>query len=458
MILLVRPKPDPESLGLQSFMVCEPLELEYVATALERKGYPVSLVDMIFETRNLQAILDTVKPKWVAFTSYITHVQVVKDYAAIVKAWNSQCHTVVGGIHAEVCPDDFSCPEIDFILHAHAIPSFLALLETPEQDRKTLIPGIWNGPEKTYPQNHWIPNFFPNREITRPYRKRYNYIFHNQCALIKTSLGCAYHCDFCFCTEIARHQLSERPLDDVIAELQTIQETNIFIVDDNFLFRKQRVLDFCSKLKQANIHKKFILFGRADFVAQQPEVLHLFKAHGLEAVFMGLESFRAEELNDMQKKIDVQTNIDAVETLRTLDIECHAGIIVSPDWIQDDFSHLIQWLKRLHKPYVNIQPLTPMPGTSLFFRLQAQGFAIPRSEYAKWDMTHLVIAPTHLSPSQFLWQIMRTYYATTTSLASHIRILRRYGMQVYLRTLWGSLHLSMQYLRMWNRARSQEHE
>lgn len=166
-------------------------------------------------------------------------------------------------------------------------------------------------------------------------------------------------------------------------------------------------------------------------MAQQPDVLKIFKSHGLEAVFMGLESFRAEELSDMQKKVDVQTNVEAVETLKRLDIECHAGIIASPDWDREDFSHLIQWLNRLHKPYVNIQPLTPMPGTSLFFRLQAQGFAIPRTEYAKWDMTHLVIAPTRLKPSQFLWQIMRTYYATT-SLASHIRILNRYGLVLFV--------------------------
>ena len=33
-VLLIRPRPDSQSIGLQSFMICEPLELEYAAVEL----------------------------------------------------------------------------------------------------------------------------------------------------------------------------------------------------------------------------------------------------------------------------------------------------------------------------------------------------------------------------------------------------------------------------------------
>ena len=47
-ILLVRPDP-MKIIGLQSIMVCEPLELEYLAAVVQDK-HQVQIVDMILES------------------------------------------------------------------------------------------------------------------------------------------------------------------------------------------------------------------------------------------------------------------------------------------------------------------------------------------------------------------------------------------------------------------------
>jgi len=450
MILLVRPRPHPLSVGLQSFMICEPLELEYLSAALEQEGHECVIVDMILEHRSFIDILHQYRPSAVAFSAYITHVGVVKEYAQQVKDWNSQVMIFVGGIHAEVVPTDFENPNIDCIVHAHGLRSLVEALHVPGMTADYLrqnIAGIWNGQQKEYPRNPVLPGVFPDRSKTKIYRQHYDYIFHSRCALLKTSLGCAFACDFCFCTEIARHRLVERDLAEVIAEIQTIEESNIFIVDDNFLFRRERVLEFCERLDQAGIHKKFLVFGRADFVAANEDVIERFRHSGLQAVFMGLESFRDEELHDMKKRIDVQTNVDAVRILNRLQIECHCGIIVSPHWKTQDFDHLARWLISLGRPFVNIQPLTPMPGTPAFTRLQ-NTIDTPRQQYELWDMTHLVIAPTQMSRRRFNWNIMKTYFRTTASLSNHLHIWKRYGTRVYFRTSKGSLHLTWQYFKM----------
>jgi radical SAM superfamily enzyme YgiQ (UPF0313 family) len=457
-ILLVRPRPHPDSVGLQSFMICEPLELEYLSTALEATGEQVEIADMILEERSLEQLLAELRPTWVGFTSYITHVDVVKEYARRVKAAMPHCVTAVGGVHAEVVPTDFLDPALDLIFHAHGLSGFVECVQRwathPGADpceflaelRRT-VAGLWDGPAKLYPEAPELPGCLPDRSKTARYRSRYDYIFHSRCALLRTSLGCAFGCDFCFCTEVARHRLLERPLSEVVAEIQGIAEQNIFIVDDNFLFRPERVLEFCRLLDEAGVRKHFLVFGRADFVATQESVLRRFQASGLQAVFMGLESFRQEELQDMRKRIDVETNVQAVELLGRLGLECHCGIIVSPDWVPQDFDHLARWLISLGRPFVNIQPLTPMPGTPLYARLE-HACVIPREKHAQWDMTHLVLPPTRMSPRRFQWQILRTYSRTTTSLANHLHILRRYGASVYWRTLRGSLHLTGQYLKM----------
>ena len=52
-ILLIRPDTPKESINLQSFMICEPLELEYVAASLIQNGHEVDLVDMLLENEYL---------------------------------------------------------------------------------------------------------------------------------------------------------------------------------------------------------------------------------------------------------------------------------------------------------------------------------------------------------------------------------------------------------------------
>ena len=56
-ILLVRPNTPKDSINLQSFMICEPLELEYVASALLNENHHVDLVDMLLEKKPLNYFL-----------------------------------------------------------------------------------------------------------------------------------------------------------------------------------------------------------------------------------------------------------------------------------------------------------------------------------------------------------------------------------------------------------------
>ena len=48
-VLLVRPRPDKETIGLQNVMICEPLELEYIGAYIQPLGHNVTIVDMILE-------------------------------------------------------------------------------------------------------------------------------------------------------------------------------------------------------------------------------------------------------------------------------------------------------------------------------------------------------------------------------------------------------------------------
>jgi len=265
-VMLVRPKPHKNSLGLTDLMTCEPLELEYLASLCKNLGHDVILEDMILEKKSLDKLVKKENPKVVMFTSYITHVNVIKGYSDIVKKINKDIVTVVGGVHSEVLPNDFKYKNIDYILGKNGMQNAEILLKALEKNKKPKFKS--NKIDKSYK----LP--MPDRHITDRYRKKYDYAYHVPCALLKTSYGCPYNCKFCFCVEITNHSYYVRELQIVIEELKKIQEPNVFIVDDNFLVSRDRIKVFCELLDENDIKKNFIIFGRADFIVKNPGALN----------------------------------------------------------------------------------------------------------------------------------------------------------------------------------------
>ena len=443
-ILLVRPRPDSRSINLQSFMICEPLELEYAAAYLQSLGHTVTLVDMIMEKKDLPYFLGQKSYDMVCFTAYINHVQVVKKYAAIVKKYLPQAVTAVGGVHAEVVPEDFADSSIDYILRANGMETLGEIARGLSKTDCLALPGVYQV-NKPKPRATHLERLFPDREITAGYRASYNYMYHDKCATIKTSYGCGYSCNFCFCTQICEYAV--RDLDAVMDELMMIEEENVFIVDDNFLTDTKRIRQFCEKLDERHISKKYIAFGRADFIVENPEIITMLAGHGFEAFFVGLESFKADDLNDLNKKTSVEQNIDAVRILERAGIQCYSGLIVSEDWRKSDFDALIRHLNSFEHPMVNIQPLTPMPGTPLYSDYPGD-ITLPRTLSERWDMAHLAFRPLYLSPRAYYYHILRAYYKTSASAKQRRYIKEQYGKAVYRRVRKGAVKITWQYIRL----------
>ena len=261
-VLLIRPRPDKETIGLQHVMICEPLELEYICSNIERKDVDITIVDMILEKEPLEHFIEEYEPEVVGMSGYISHVNIIKNYARRIKAVKPDCKLVVGGVHAEVLPEDFLDENVDFIVEANGLKAFNDILNDIEGCNH-------DGVHREGKVNLKETNFeykFPDRSKVSRYRSRYYYMFHNPCALIKTSFGCPYNCNFCFCRKITDGRYFARSMDSVIEELKEIPEEEIYIVDDDFLFDRERLLKFCEKLKSNNLNKKFLVYGRADFI------------------------------------------------------------------------------------------------------------------------------------------------------------------------------------------------
>lgn len=446
-VLLIRPNPPKETIGLQHVMICEPLELEYLVSNLapDLKGkFDLKIIDMILEKKSYRDILMDEEPNFIVFTGYITHVGLIKELCKDAKAINPSILTGVGGVHAEVVPHDFESAYIDFIYHRNGIDGFNISLRGLTWGKS--IDEIKNDMTMSGPKKTSFAYNFPDRQAVDRYRKDYYYMFHNPCALIKTSFGCPFNCSFCFCKEITDGKYFTRDVEDVLDELEGIDEEEIYIVDDDFLFNIDRINRFISLIKERNIEKQYLIYGRADFIANNEDLLKEFKKVGLQAVIVGIESVRSEDLKSYNKGTTKEINERCIKILKKLDIELYATLIIPMDFSKKDFKDLTGWLRDLDVRFVNLQPLTPLPGTDIF-EDYIPHLIVEREDYSKWDMAHIVLEPEHMSIRAFYGQLLMAYYSVIMRPKHILALIRKYGIKANLKMLVGSSYVSRQYLK-----------
>ena len=450
-------------------MICEPLELEYLVGNIDKTKASVKIIDMILEKKPIEFFINKYKPHIVGMTAYITHVGAVKEMARKIKCLSNKTITVVGGVHAEVVPEDFTSKYIDYIICSNPVETFNKIIDrvragvdTKDID-ETYIKSNEHQPrlasccrgtkeiEGTYVKGkkHIRTSSYnilpPNRSSVKKYRKKYYYMFHNPCALIKTSLGCPYTCSFCFCKEITGGKYFARKIDEVMEELESIKEREVYIVDDDFLFNEDRLNLFCDELERRNIHKRFLVYGRADFIASHEKVIGRLSRHGLSAVIVGVESVREKDLKDFNKRSSLENNEKAIRILQKYGIELYATMILQPDFTKQDFRQIEDYIIGLNVSFVNLQPLTPLPGTEIYDDYKDK-ILVSRKDYAMWDLAHIVLKPKYMSIRQYYYQIIKTYARIVLRPDNIIKMLKKYGIKEVAKMWWGSQFVSLQYI------------
>jgi radical SAM superfamily enzyme YgiQ (UPF0313 family) len=423
-------------------MIVEPLELEVLAALIKDPDEPV-IADLIIDGRPLEWFLRSHRPAMVCVTGYITNVPAMIDVCTRSKAYDPSIITVVGGVHCEVCPGDFDHPAVDYRVVRNPVLAFPALIAHVRGD--VLPAGVL--PRGAAADGNLPPFDFtfvpPRRDLTKEHRGRYFYIFHDKVALLKTAFGCPHTCSFCFCTEITGHHYVERPIDDVMDELEGIAENEIYIVDDDFLVSRARVVSFLDGLEARRIRKHYLLYGRADFIARNPDLVGRFAGLGLRTVIIGVESFAQDELASYDKRITVEENRRALEILKKRRVDTYVTLIIPPHWTAEDFSRCGDELIRSGVLYVNLQPYTPLPGTGSSVR--DEDLLIGRGDFEKWDLAHVTVRPLHMSAREFYRQIILLYRRILLRPYALVRHAVRYPPRMWLKMIAGTRAVWRQY-------------
>jgi len=409
-ILLIQPPKSPRTIGGEDVFIYEPLALEYLAAGLIH-DHDVRILDLRLEN-GIQKTLAEFHPEVVGITAYTVHVNVVKALFRMVKAWNAQVLTVVGGHHATIRPEDFASPHIDVTVMGEGVFIFREIVRRFERaESLDDIPGtvVRKGAaiHRTEPSPDVdLDSFpFPARNLTEKYRAHYYSEWMKPLASIRTSKGCPYRCHFCAEWKIAGGRYYKREPERIVEELAQIAEPYVFFADDESLIDAQRMGLLAGLIKQAGIGKKYFLYGRSDTIARNRALLERWKEIGLERVFVGVEFVRDDDLRFVRKNSTANDNTEAIRILQNLNIQIYASFIVRPEFSRKDFAACMAYCRQMKLSYATFSVLTPLPGTDLYDATR-DSLLTQNPDYC--DFIHTLL-PTALPLEEFYAELSRLY-------------------------------------------------
>ena len=200
-------------------------------------------------------------------------------------------------------------------------------------------------------------------------------------------------------------------------------------------------------MRERGVRKKILCYARSDFLAENEDVVEEWAGLGLSAVLIGLEAATDTELDDMHKQNSVDNNRRAVEVLRRHGVDTYGSLIPDPDYTREDWERLWRFIDETGLYYLNISPLTPLPGTALWDGYRDQ-VVVPRKAHGLWDLSHAVL-PTRMPLKAFYRELRRVYTRAILNVRRADRLTLRTRPPVwsraYLRIWWGAIRIYLQF-------------
>lgn len=284
-------------------------------------------------------------------------------------------------------------------------------------------------------------------------------------ASVQFSRGCPYHCEFCDIIVMFGRKPRTKSPDQIGRELDRLRMLgvrDVFFVDDNLIGHKERakgLLRYLADYQQRTAST--FNFGTEVSInlAQDDELLSLFRAARFSWVFIGIETPDKTSLRETGKTQN--TRVDLLESVRriyTAGIEIFGGFIIGFDNdTVDIFERQRRFITAAGVQVAMVGLLTALPRTPLYQRLRRVGRLRPHANLADNTQAGTNLVPlrmqyeTMVRRYEQLWRDLVTDHSIARRIRSKARWLRRPAyrgqyswferVQILARLLWRGLLL-----------------
>jgi radical SAM superfamily enzyme YgiQ (UPF0313 family) len=356
-----------------------------VVAALTPREHPVRIVDENVEPLDFDADCDVVG---------ITFMTALAPRAYEIAAEFRRRGRVVvaGGYHTTLCPED-AAPHFDALVLGDAEGAWERLLADVRQGRlqKVYRPEAGRGPGLSgAPEGLLTP--VPRRELLAGTARYYATI-----NAVQAGRGCRHNCRYCSVTVFHGRKYRYRPVADVMAELRTLPRNFIF-VDDNIIAEREYALELFRAM--VPLRKRWVS-QCSILIADDAELLQAARAAGCCGLFLGIETSSEANLAAMGKQFNrAGSYAERLRQIRRAGIGVVAGMIAGMDGDgREAFARTLRFLQETRIDAVQLNILTPLPGTPLYADMESAGRITDRN-WSHYDYRHVVFRPARMTAEE----------------------------------------------------------
>jgi radical SAM superfamily enzyme YgiQ (UPF0313 family) len=367
----------------------------YIAAVLERDGFEVSVIDLnvlrLPLDQEKETLIRSIEDADVVGTGgMITLFETVSRITEIIKKHRPDLPVIVGGPMTSHFQDlILKNSGIDLLVMGEGETTVSAAVDAlTGKGNISGLPGIAylsgrdlvitppaerirNLDSLPLPAYHLFPfeSYIRNRGVPRT-------------TDIIGSRGCPFKCSFCH--RNFGNEVTFRSVDSVIEEIRFLKYfyriEHIHLEDELFVQRNSYISEFSEKIKQLEI--SWSACARANTITR--DILKKMKSAGCNRLMVGLESFSAEMLKEMNKHNTPEQNHEACRLMREEGIRISPGLIIGmPGETAETVRQTVEGCIR-HKILMNEWSYafaTPYPGTALYAYVREKGIVTDDLEY-----------------------------------------------------------------------------
>ncbi len=365
------------------------LSLAMVA-ALTPKDIDVSIIDENIDNVDFEADVDMV-----GISVMTAHAP--RAYEISRKFRERGVKVVLGGIHPTAVPDEA-------MQHADTVVAGEA-------------EGVWQDVIEDFKRGSLKKLYRSGKpasliDLPHPRRDLLNIKAYNIGNTVQTTRGCPFSCEFCSVTDFFGRGYRQRPVDEVIKEVELINAKFVAFVDDNIAGNPKYAKELFRRLTPL---KKDWGSQASLTMTKDPELLKLAQESGCTGMFVGIETLSPDNLAQINKTFNkVENYEDAIKKFHDHGISITASIIFGFD--NDDegvFERTIRFLEKNKVDLATFYILTPLPATVWSKKLEAEGRIIER-DWAKYNGGHVLFKPKNISPERLqegYWWAFHQFYS-----------------------------------------------
>ncbi len=390
-----------------------PLGISYVAAACEKAGWEVQVWDFIVQElceEKLEYLMRTFDPHVVGATSVTMNFTAAQKILQRIKVINPETITLMGGPHVSFAVEETlrGCPHIDLIVVGEGektIEEFLSQIHNPSMWRH--IPGmaLRDGSQVVVtPKRALLPDLSSLPLPARHLLPLTRYLALGFPVSLTTSRGCPNQCIFCQGRRLVGARPRYRPTESIIEEIEYLLSlgfVRVNFADDFFTFKRDRVIEICTRIIERGFEFNWSAFARVDSVDE--ELLEIMIRAGCDTISFGVESGNEEMLRRIRKRIKISQVIEAAKLCKKVGMRCLVSFIVglpgeSRETLEDT-RRLACLLEDIGIEY-GYHFLAPFPGTTIWEKLDEYDLEILTNDWDLYDANRAIVATSQLSPEE----------------------------------------------------------